>query len=52
MYKEVTLLNHLKHVLEEVLLLLLALPKPAQHELTEIREVNQPFPKFLDCLYL
>ena len=35
---------HLEHILEEVILLLLALPEPAQHQLTEIREINQTFP--------
>ena len=38
---------HLEHILEEVILLLLALPEPAQHQLTEIREINQTFPGFV-----
>ena len=42
--KKSEIIFHLEHILEEVILLLLALPEPAQHQLTEIREINQTFP--------
>ena len=36
---------NLKHVLFEVLLLLLAITEPFQNQLTEVREVDETFPE-------